>query len=123
MLETTVKRLQTLEFGPLSNLTFSFRQPPFHLLNTLPTPAPAYFLTLFMRADRQALYMWNKVQSTVNLPFSPEADRPGEKQLVINPMGMFTVSSGMPLNPQCSINGSDQNRLTENLGEIRKTLV
>lgn len=26
----------------LTNLTSSFRQPPFHLFNTLPTPAPAH---------------------------------------------------------------------------------
>lgn len=52
-----------------------------------------------MRADRLALYMWTKVQSTVNLPFSQEPDRPGEKHLVINPVGMFTVSCGMPVKP------------------------
>lgn len=45
------------------------------------------------------------------------------KQSVINPMGMFTVSSGMPLNPQRSINGPDPNRLREHLaGENRNTL-
>lgn len=52
-------------------------------LQTLPAP--------FIGADRRALYMWTKVQSTVNLPFSQEADRPGGMRLVINPMGMFTI--------------------------------
>lgn len=46
-----------------------------------------------------------------------------EKQLVINPMGMLTVSSGMPLSLQSSRNGSGPKRLTENLGEKAATVV
>lgn len=40
--------------------------------------------------------------------FSQKPDRPEGKQLVINPMGMFTVSSGMPMNPPRSIKGWSQ---------------
>lgn len=34
-------------------------------------------------------------------------------------MGMFTVSSGMSLNPQCSTNASSSNQSTGNLGETQ----
>lgn len=77
----------------------SFGTSPFHAVNTFPIPALAHLLSPFMRADRQPLDMWTKVQSTANLPFSQELDRLGEKHLAINPMKMFIVSCGMPVKP------------------------
>lgn len=58
--------------------------------------------------------MWIKVQSTVNLIFEKMQTDLGGKQLVINPMGMFAISSGMHQNPQC---GSDPHWPAGNLGE------
>lgn len=60
-----------------------------------------HFPAPFMGADRRVVYMWTKVQSTVNLPFSQEADRPGGMRSVINPMGMFTIFLAHSITQTC----------------------
>lgn len=75
---------------------------PFHVLAAPTAPAPAHSPN---KSGQAGSLHGHQCSQLLIFLFSQKPDRPGGKQLVINPMGMFTVSSGMPMNPQWSING------------------
>lgn len=99
---------------PLPGLTFN------HVfICSTPTPAPARLLARLLAIPDLTARLSTcgpKFNLLLILHFDKTQTDLGEKQLVINPMGMLTVSSGMPLSLRSSRNGSDPKRLTENLG-------
>lgn len=99
--KTLAKRQMWCRFHLLP-LTSVFWRSPFYMFAAPTAPAPAHFLYKSWQAG--SLHVDQSSELLIFL-FSQKPDGPGGKQLVINPMGMFTVSSGMPMNPQWSIKG------------------